>query len=239
MSEIRVVIPDKVDRYIDSLVRTGMFSSKAELFRAALMEYLDKVSSVAKYYDSKIIFSPEGRIYQIEYAAEASLRGLCVAGLVFKEGIIFAHPEYEYRDADGKIIKDVEFNGKITKIDGYIITSSGLATDAEYLIGKIKEKRDHEDLVGEISKEYWKFTLSSNLRPLGTSLMIGIKNARKIVVFDPSGRYFYTKFWALGDGYKKIITQLNRKYTGDLDKEEAIKLMRDVLCSEKIVYEII
>ncbi len=186
MSEIRVVIPDKVDKYIDSLVRTGMFSSKAELFRAALMEYLESVSSVAKNYDSKIIFSPEGRIYQIEYAAEASLRGLRVAGLVFKDGILFAHPEYVYRDADGR-----------------------------------------------------KFTLSPNLRPLGTSLMMGIKNEMKIVVFDPSGRYFYTKFWALGDGYREVITHLNREYRKNLAKEDAINLIKEILGSEKIVYEII
>ncbi len=116
-----------------------------------------------------------------------------------------------------------------------------IASQILYLVGRIikKEKRSYEDLVSEISKEYWKFTISPNLRPLGTSLMLGIKNAMKIAVFDPSGAYFYAKFWALGDGYKEIITHLNRKYGEDLTEEEAINLMKEVLSSEKIVYDVI
>ncbi len=242
MGEIRVVLPDKVDRYIDSLVRTGMFSSKAELFRAALMEYLESVSSVAKDYDSKVMFSPEGRIYQIEYAGEASLRGLPVAGLVFKNGIIFAHPEYKYRDENGEIVKYMEHYPKIKRMgEEYLITFSGLAADAIRIIQKIKKKGKNtpETLAEEISMEFWKFTLSSNLRPLGTSMMLGIKKSMKIAVFDPSGTYFYTKFWALGDGYRNLITELNKKYEENLTQKDALNLLRNILKSKNIHWEIL
>ena len=222
MSEIRIVIPDKVDRYLDSLVRTGMFSSKAELFRAALMEYLEEISSVAKDYDSKLMFSPEGRIYQLEYAKEASLRGTPVVALAYSSGILFVHPDLSD--------ENVEYADKVYSNGEIIASFAGLAADGLYVMSKIKKMRgDMQTLLFEISKIFWEFTTKMDLRPLGASAMVGFKKEKKIAVFDPSGTYHFAKYWAIGDGEKEIMEILARGYRENLGKEEALKLALNAL----------
>lgn len=226
MSEIRIVIPDKVDRYLDSLVRTGMFSSKAELFRAALMEYLEEISSVAKDYDSKLMFSPEGRIYQLEYAKEASLRGVPVVAITYSSGILFMHPDL----SDG----NVEHADKIYSNGEIMAAFSGLAADGLYVMSKIKEmKGEIHDILFELSKIFWEFTTKMDYRPLGTSVMVGFKKEKKIAVFDPSGSYHFANYWAIGDGEKDIMEILRGKYRENIGKEEALKLALNALGNPK------
>jgi len=222
MSEIRIVIPDKVDRYLDSLVRTGMFSSKAELFRAALMEYLEEISSVAKDYDSKLMFSPEGRIYQLEYAKEASLRGTPVVALAYSSGILFVHSDLSD--------ENVEYADKVYSNGEIMASFAGLAADGLYVMSKIKKMRgDMQTLLFEISKIFWEFTNKMDYRPLGASVMVGFKKEKKIAVFDPSGTYHFAKYWVIGDGEKEIMETLARGYREDMGKDEALKLALNAL----------
>ena len=81
MAELRVIIPDDVDRYLESVIRSGMFGNKAELARAAIVHFLNTLGPISKGYDTETAFSPEGRIYQLEYARESVQRGQPVCGL--------------------------------------------------------------------------------------------------------------------------------------------------------------
>ena len=68
MTEIRTAISPEIDRFLDSLVRTGPFASKAELVRAALVSYAGEAGPMAQGFDKENIVSPDGRVYQLEYA---------------------------------------------------------------------------------------------------------------------------------------------------------------------------
>ena len=234
MSEVRVILPDKVDKYIESLTRTGMFSTKAELLRAALMEYLEKVSSIAKEYDSSLLFSPEGRIYQLEYAMEASYRGNPVVGIVHRDGIVFIARLEKEKDNNGKEIKGVEHR-KIFHIGRYLLTFSGLAADAYHIISTVwnREFKEDEEIIWHISQTYWRHTISSHLRPLGTVIMLGLGDSGKIVRYGPSGVYTISQFAVVGDGSGDIIAKINSEYREDMDREEAISLALRALGNPK------
>src|SRR3990172_8715852 len=90
MTEIRTVIPDEIDRYIESLVRTGPFASKAELVRAALVAYAQEMEPLARAFDKENILSPDGRVYQLEYARMAAGRGAPGVGGGVNGGGLFA-----------------------------------------------------------------------------------------------------------------------------------------------------
>ena len=90
MTEIRTAIPGEVDAYLDALVRKGIFATKAELVRAAIVSYVNATGTMFKGFDSENIFAPDGRLYQVEYARESSARGGTVVGITCEDGILLA-----------------------------------------------------------------------------------------------------------------------------------------------------
>ncbi len=88
MVELRTVIPEEIDRYLDSLVSTGPFNNKAELVRAALASYTTMAGPMAQVFDKENIFSPDGRVYQTEYARESALRAPPSVGVVYDRGVV-------------------------------------------------------------------------------------------------------------------------------------------------------
>src|SRR3990170_3268390 len=81
MAEVRTAISDEIDSYLDALVQKGVFANKAELVRSALVRYVNETGTFFRGFDSENIFAPNGRIYQLEYAREASKRGMTAAGI--------------------------------------------------------------------------------------------------------------------------------------------------------------
>ena len=86
--------------------------------------------SEAGYDRALTVFSPDGRLFQIEYAREAVKRGTTSVGIISKEGVVFAVD----KKIKSKLIVPSSIE-KIFKIDDHIATaSSGLVADARRLI---------------------------------------------------------------------------------------------------------
>ena len=125
-------------------------------------------------------FSPDGRLFQVEYARESVKRGTTTAGLKFKDGIVLV---CDKRIASRLIIP--ESIEKLFKIDGHIgIATSGLVADARQLVARARVEAQvnritYSDTIPldimtkKICDFKQSFTQYGGSRPFGTALLIG------------------------------------------------------------------
>lgn len=192
---------------------------------------MDESSSL--YDESSIIFSPDGRLFQVEYARETIKKGSTTIGLKFKDGVLLI----TYKIFSSNLI-EISSTDKIAQIDDNIICAYiGLSADARHLLDYSQEvaaihriwydeQITMKDLVEEICRYKHLFTTYYGLRPFGLVLFIAGIDIKGIHLFgtDPSGTFLEYK--AICEGYKNnIITKyLEKHYEENLTKEKAIKL---------------
>jgi proteasome alpha subunit len=185
-------------------------------------------------YDRAItIFSPEGRLYQVEYALELVKRGAPIVGVACKDGVVIAANETHESD-----LEDPEYFRKIYQLDDHLASAiSGLSSDARVLIGQARvycqsnkllydEPIDAEILarrLGDISQAY---TQHAGVRPFGVTMILAAVDATgpRVLTTDPSGAYRGFKAVAVGRKNDEANKLLEEKYSDDVDLEGAIKL---------------
>ncbi len=233
MSEIRMVVPDELDNFLESQVRTGTFSSKAELARAALTEYVETLSTVSSEYDTENIFSPEGRVYQMEYAREAGYKGKTVIGIEGKDEIVMA-ADVGVRNADvssSDLAYDTE---KIIRTDNdLLITGSGLALDMMKVIKELEnyEIDRYKDLRYALADIFHDHSLGKGVRPLGTVLLIGanFEGEHYLVEVDSSGAHRRMKAAVLGKDQEEIKEDLSERYEEGMESERCENICKELL----------
>src|SRR5437588_11882069 len=79
-------------------------------------------------YDRAItVFSPDGRLFQVEYASETVKRGATVLGIASPEGVVLAAEE-----SAGSKLQDLSFMWKILQLDEHVGPAvAGLTSDAQ------------------------------------------------------------------------------------------------------------
>ena len=197
-------------------------------------------------YDRAItIFSPDGRLFQVEYAIEAVRRGTTAIVLRNKDSVIFA---VEKRTMD---LQEELGSEKIFKIDGHLGAAiAGLTADARVLIDKARvqaqinilsydEKISVRDVTREICDTAQVYTQNGGIRPFGVSLLIGgidPKMGPKIFMTDPSGAFWGYFACAIGSGQNTARSFLEKEYknsmTFDQLMELAFRTLKEVLESE-------
>ncbi len=192
-------------------------------------------------YDSAItVFSPDGRLFQVEYAREAVKRGTTALGIKAKDGAVLL---VDKRAATRLV--EMESIEKIFQIDDHIgVATSGLVADARVLVDFARvqaqlnkttysEPIGIETLAKEICDFKQSYTQSGGVRPFGTSLLIaGIEGDRtRIFETDPSGALLEYKATGIGSGRAEIMEILEKKYTEDIDLDNAINLGLEALAN--------
>ena len=227
MAELRVILPDDVDRYLESLIRSGMFGNKAELARAAIVHFLNTIGPISKGYDSDNAFSPDGRIYQLEYARESVQRGRPVMGIVCSDGVALA-TENPVDGAEALVIAAP----CIRKLsENIVIGYSGLMADAMMVMDKLKplDLKTEEKIVSAVREIYWGHTLNRDTRPLGASLLIATCFSRpRLFEVEPSGIISECVAGAIGGGSVQAKALLAGQYRSMPIKQTG-KLMAAVL----------
>lgn len=185
-------------------------------------------------YDRAItVFSPDGRLFQVEYAREAVKRGTTTVGIKFNEGVVLiVDKRIASRLMEEKSIE------KIYCIDEHIgCATSGLVADARILvdyarviaqINKITydEKIGVEALVKRICDYKQNYTQYGGVRPFGTALLVaGVDDqGEHLFETDPSGALVSYKAGSIGAGRNTVMEVFEEEYKEGMDMEEAILL---------------
>ncbi|MFQ6053709.1 MAG: archaeal proteasome endopeptidase complex subunit alpha [Candidatus Bathyarchaeia archaeon] len=185
-------------------------------------------------YDRAItIFSPEGRLYQVEYALELVKKGAPIVGVSSPMGSVLAANE-----SPGSRLEDPAYIKKIFQLDDHVGAAiAGLSSDARVLIGQARlfcqsnrllydEPVDIEVLsrrIGDVAQVY---TQHAGVRPFGVSMIIaGVDSTGcKVLTTDPTGSYIGYRATALGRKSDEANRLLEERYRDDLDLDEAIGL---------------
>ncbi|RJQ21211.1 archaeal proteasome endopeptidase complex subunit alpha [Candidatus Woesearchaeota archaeon] len=185
-------------------------------------------------YDRAItMFSPDGRLLQVEYAKKTVRQGSTAIGLTCADGIVLI--------ADKRIVDRLvipESVEKIFQIDDHLAaTASGILSDARVLIERAQLRAqqhkvtydtpvDTVTVVKDICALKQVCTQSGGLRPFGVSVIIaGIDaDGPKLFETDPTGIYFQFRATVIGEGEQEIEEILGQEYSEKLTIEEGLKL---------------
>lgn len=184
-------------------------------------------------YDRAItIFSPDGRLYQVEYAREAVKRGATAIGIKTKEGVVVLAD----RRVGSRLLETSTIE-KIYRIDDHICAAtSGLVADARVLISRARleaqiNRLTYDEPIGvkELARKICDFkqqyTQYGGVRPFGVSLLVaGVDKVPKLFETDPSGALLEYKATAIGSGRNEVMEYFEKEYRDDLTLDEAILL---------------
>ena len=181
-------------------------------------------------YDRAItVFSPDGRLYQVEYAIETVKRGTIALGIKTKYGIIFAADE---RPRKLQIVDEPQ---KLFKIDqhigiaaaGYIPDARSQVDDARFFSQSSKIVYDEsvsvETVTKHIADQCQQYTQYAGARPIGVALIIGgiDENGNSLFLTDPSGTYIPYNAVAIGADSDRVTEFLKKHYIPEMTLEES------------------
>ena len=189
-------------------------------------------------------FSPEGRLFQVEYAIEAVKLGTTAVGVQTAEGVVIA---VEKRLSSPLL--EASSIEKIMEIDTHIgAAMSGLTADARMLVDRARvEAQNHrfnfaepipvESCAQAICGAALHFGEGKKdkeprmSRPYGVAMLVAGVDERGAQLFhtDPSGTYVKYLAKAIGSGAENAQVTLKERYNRSMTFEEAEKLALDVL----------
>ncbi len=184
-------------------------------------------------YDRAItVFSPDGRLFQVEYAMELVNRGATILGIQCSEGVVLGAEE------NIEILEEAEYSWKIFKVDEHVGAAIvGLSSDARILIDQARiyaqsnkltydEPIDVEVVTKRICDIQQMYTQHAGVRPFGVSIIFGgaDKTGNRVFGTHPSGTYRGYKATALGAGRETVLSILKDEYREEISLEENIKL---------------
>ncbi|MBL7100620.1 MAG: archaeal proteasome endopeptidase complex subunit alpha [Nanoarchaeota archaeon] len=178
------------------------------------------------------MFSPDGRLLQVEYAKKAVKQGTTAIGLVCKDGVILV--------ADRRITEKlmvVKSAEKVFQVDDHITAaSSGFMMDGRVLIERAQllaqqhrvtndEPISIIELVKEIADLKQFYTQYGGARPFGVSILFaGVDDKPRLYITDPTGIFSEYKATAIGESENEIKNILNKEYKESITIEDGIKL---------------
>ena len=184
-------------------------------------------------YDRAItVFSPDGRLYQVEYAMETVRRGTIAVGVKCKDGIVIAVEEKPRK------LQISETAQKIFQIDDHVgVAAAGYIPDARSQVDNARffsqsnkmiydEPVEVETIAKHLADQCQQFTQYAGVRPFGVALILGgvVNKTPQLYLTDPSGTYISYDAIAIGANSDQVTDFLEKTYKNDLSLDDASAL---------------
>jgi proteasome alpha subunit len=178
------------------------------------------------------MYSPDGRIYQVEYAIETVKRGTLAIGIKCKDGVIMAVEEVP------RALQVADIAQKIFQVDHHIgVAAAGYIPDARVQVDNARffsqsskmtydEPVEVESVAKYLADQCHQFTQYSGVRPYGVALIISGVDLKggAIYVTDPSGTYVSYAAVAIGAGADDVTDFFEKNYKPDISLEDGAVL---------------
>ncbi|XP_033252771.1 proteasome subunit alpha type-3-like [Drosophila miranda] len=198
------------------------------------------MSTIGTGYDlSASQFSPDGRVFQIDYASKAVEKSGTVIGIRVKDCVILAVEKiitsklYE-PDAAGRIFI-------VEKNIGMAV--AGLVADGNYVADIARQeaanyRQQFEQVIplkllcDRVSSYVHAYTLYSAVRPFGLSIILASwdeNGGPQLYKIEPSGSYFGYFACASGKAKQQAKTEMEKSRFVDLNTEELVKKAGEII----------
>jgi proteasome alpha subunit len=180
------------------------------------------------------VFSPDGRLFQVEYALQAIQMGGTAVAVTYSGGIVFV----AYRNLPVSSLAEATSIEKSFAIDaGLGCVTAGLIADSRVLVEFLRlEAQRHKITFGEVAPysllgqalgtHLQQFTQFGGTRPFAVSLLLGgfTDGVPGLIELDPSGATIGWKAYAIGRNRRAVADFLEEKIGGERNEEAAFKL---------------
>ena len=178
------------------------------------------------------MYSPDGRIYQVEYAIETVKRGTLAIGVGCSDGVIIAVEEIP------RALQEADVTQKIFQVDYHIgVAAAGYIPDARVQVDNARffsqsskltydEPVEVETVAKHLADQCHQFTQYSGVRPYGVALIIAGVDQKGIAIYvtDPSGTYVSYAAVAIGAGSEEVTDFLEKNYKPEMSLEDGAAL---------------
>ncbi len=179
------------------------------------------------------IFSPDGRLYQVEYAREAVKRGSVSVGVKTSEGVVLL--------AEKRVSSDLLVSETIEKIyqvdDHLAVAASGHVADARQLVEfartesqrntyMYEEPLETDTLAKALGDHIQQYTQYGGTRPFGCALLIAgsTRDGPALIESEPSGAIIGYKAAGIGEGRSDVEEVLKQGYEQGMSLGDGLTL---------------
>ncbi|KAJ3181806.1 hypothetical protein HDU87_000825 [Geranomyces variabilis] len=191
------------------------------------------MTSIGTGYDlSASTYSPDGRIFQVEYASKAVENSGTCLGFRCKDGVVLAVEKL----VQSKLLVPGS-NKRIATADRHIgIATAGLLADTRHLVNRAREEaQSYRDLyrapipakmiADRLGQYVQAYTLYSSVRPFGVSTILATvdKTGPQMYMIEPSGIYYGFYGCAIGKGRQVAKTEIEKLKLAEMTCREVVK----------------